>query len=162
MIFPRTRSRYAGSCSGVKRRQSRRGPSSWASTGVRILPKPPMAMLEFLARAAGAGLVAPNFAPGCRVLGISSHGRTHGRPGVAGESRDRLRHREFILAGSRIDVVRLHERQVLLWLGRRLLHDLDPHELRRHRLAQVQKQRLEQLEGLRLVLVQGIALPETP
>src|SRR5882757_6725650 len=99
--------------------------SSWASRSVRISPKPPVAMLELLSGAAGAGLVASDFSPSAGIFGVSSHGGTHGRPGVAGEGRDRFRHREFILAGRRIDVVRLHKRQVLLRLGWRLLHDLD-------------------------------------
>src|SRR5260370_39607023 len=114
-----------------KRREIR--PNPWrASTYVRISPKAPMAMLELLARAARASLVASDFAPGRGIFGISSHGRAHGRPGVAGEGRDRFRHREFILAGRRIEVVRFHERQVLLRLGRRLFVELDPPELRRH------------------------------
>ena len=43
-------------------------------------------------------------------------------------------------------------------LLRRLLHDLDAHELRGHRLAQMLAHRLEQVEGLGLVLVERIAL----
>src|SRR5260370_11927244 len=77
-------------------------------------PKPPMAMLELLARAAGAGLVASDFAPGRGIFGVSRRGGAHGCPGVAGEGRDRFGHRQLILAGRRIDVVRLHEPQVFL------------------------------------------------
>jgi hypothetical protein len=37
-------------------------------------------------------------------------------------------------------------------------NDLDAHQLRHHRLAQIGEQRLEQLEGLGLVFLQRIAL----
>src|SRR5262245_32492058 len=83
-------------------RQSRPTTFLWASTSVRISPKPPMAMLELLARAARTGLIASDFAPGRGISGVSGHGRAHGRAGVTGEGRDRFRHREFILAGCRI------------------------------------------------------------
>ena len=54
--------------------------------------------------------------------------------------------------------MRLHVGQVLLLLVGRLLHDLDPHQLRGHRLAQLGDHRLEQVEGFRLVFVERIAL----
>jgi hypothetical protein len=53
--------------------------------------------------------------------------------------------------------VRFHVGEILFVLGR-LLHDLDAHQLRRHRLAQLGDHRLEQVERLRLVFVQRVAL----
>ena len=67
--------------------------------------------------------------------------------------------RHLVLAGRRIDLVRRHGRQRrgrLLRRRRRL--DFDPHQLRRHRLAQALTHRFEQAERLRLVFVERIAL----
>ena len=50
----------------------------------------------------------------------------------------------------------LHQRW--FWFGRGLLHQFDAHQLGSNGLAQVVEQRCEELEGLRLVFLQRIAL----
>ena len=64
---------------------------------------------------------------------------------------------DFILAGLRIDLVRFHIRKLLLLL-RRLLHDFHAHELGSDALAQIADHGFKQVEGLRLVFVERIAL----
>src|SRR5689334_3689494 len=120
----------------------------------------PMTMLVFLAGAARAAFVATDLAPACRIVGLALWRRcSRGRDAVA---RQRLRtgtsQRELILAGRGIDLVRLHVRQRRRLRRRRGGSDLHAHQLRGHRLAQIGAHCLEQIEGLRLVLVERIAL----
>ena len=77
-------------------------------------------------------------------------------------ARERLgaseRQRHFVLAGRRINLVRLHDGERRLLLGWRGRHDLDAHQLRRHRFAETLTHGLEQAERLGFVLVERIAL----
>src|SRR5262249_5932739 len=99
-----------------------------------------MAMLVFLARAAGAGLVAADLAPAGRSGRLGNGGPGGGRrsaPVAGGRLGAGSRQRELVLAGRGIDLVRLHVRQLGGLLRRRRGPDLDPHQLRGHRLAQI-------------------------
>src|SRR5665213_4202787 len=117
-----------------------------------------VAMLEFLARAAGAYLIAADFAPTRGIAGIALSLRSAlRRAAITGEHR-RQRRRYLVIAGRRIDFVGLHVRQLALLFRRRLLHDLDAHQLRGDLLAQTRHHGLEQAEGLGLVFVERIAL----
>ena len=94
--------------------------------------------------------------------------RAAARPAAATDTvaRQRLRtggrQRHLVLAGVRIELLRLHRRQRRrLLLRRRRRLDLDPHQLRGDRFAQALAHRLEQIEGFGLVLVERIALAVT-
>src|SRR5438034_11469098 len=79
----------------------------------RFLPKPAVAVLVLLARAARAHLVAPDLAPGGGVLRIALLRGAVAVSDQRGRER-RVRIAELVFAGRRIDLVRLHVRQVLL------------------------------------------------
>src|SRR5262245_21084528 len=64
---------------------------------------------------------------------------------------------ELVLASRGVDLVRLHIGQTRRLLRRRR-PDLDPHQLRGYRFAQIGAHALEQAERFRLVLVERIAL----
>src|ERR1044072_2306590 len=116
--------------------------------------EPAVAVLVFLARSAGAGIVAADLAPSGGVLRIDVARRAVAISREGGRQRGGC---EVVLAGGRIDVVRLHVGEVLRLL-RGLLHDLGPHQLRGDAFAQALNHRLEQVEGLRLVFVERVAL----
>src|SRR3954469_6075167 len=77
---------------------------------------PAVAMLELLTRAARAGLVTADLAPAAGIVPIAIR---HLHPSVAGERRHqrRIGVGHLILAGIRVDLVRLHVGKVLLVLG---------------------------------------------
>src|SRR3954463_15408555 len=97
--------------------------------------EPAVAVLVFLARSAGAGIVAADLAPGGRVLRVYGACRAIAVP-IAREGGRERGAGEVVLPGVRIDVVRLHVGQVLLLFFRRLLHDLNAHQMRGHGLPQ--------------------------
>ena len=116
-----------------------------------------MAVLVFLAGAARAKLVAADLAPARGIGRIARRGARRRGSIAARRTEVHVDRGEFVFAGRGVDVVRLHEGQVLLF-GRRLLHDLHAHQLGGDRLAQILAHRFEQVEGFRLVFVQGVAL----
>src|SRR6056297_3352224 len=110
-------------------------------------------MLELLARAAGAGFVAPDLAPGGRIIRIAllrrykTRGACRATTGTGrAEARSRARGGiELVLAGIGIAMLGMHFRQFGL---RRLLEDhLDAHHLGGDLLTQARDQPLEELEG---------------
>lgn len=109
-----------------------------------------MAVLVFLARTAGAHFVAPDTAPGGGVVRITFLTRNESN------RRDLSNMRHLVFARNRIEVVRGHFRQFRLL--RLLLHQFHAHQLGGNGFAQIGQQRLEQLEGFRLVFLQRVAL----
>src|SRR5918911_1925340 len=119
-----------------------------------------VAVLVFFSRAARTGLVASDLAPARRIVRLALHGNGCA-DAVPGEGVGAgARQRKLVLSRRRIDLVRLHigQRRRLLF-GRWRAPDLDAHQLRGDRLAQIGAHGLEQSEGFRLVLVERIALP---
>ena len=121
-----------------------------------------MAVLVFLAGAAGAGVVAGDPAPGRGILGVDGAGR------VAGADRRRGRGRggrvlragvgaleRRVLAGL-VHFLRFILGEGLLRLRRHLQFDVGQH--RGHPLAQSLQHLLEQVEGLALVFVERVLL----
>ena len=118
-----------------------------------------VAVLELLARAAGAGRVALDLAPGRGIVGVDLGARRRARSAPAGRrppaSGSLI---SFSPVSGSIWVSSSVARSSSGTSGGGALDDLDPHQLRRHRLAEAAEHRLEQLEGLGLVLVERIAL----
>src|SRR5882724_2070767 len=91
-----------------------RGGAPFSDPVAGPLSIPPMAMLELLAGAARAGLVAANLAPASRVARIAGNLALHA-VAVGQRWRERhFRHRHLVPAGQRIELVPLHVRQVRL------------------------------------------------
>src|SRR5437660_7074000 len=87
------------------------------------LDEHPVAMLEFLARTAGAGLVAADAAPGLRIIGIALVGRARGflvgRGGGGEGPADRLGNQAklgLVGARQRVEMLELLQRLALLRL----------------------------------------------
>src|SRR3954467_12406604 len=89
--------------------------------------EPAVAVLVLLARAAGAGLVAADLAPACRIVRIALHSGSRCDPVAHQRLRSGAGKRQLVLAGRGIDLVSLHVGQARLLLRRR--PDLDAHEL---------------------------------
>ena len=116
-----------------------------------------MTVLVFLARAAGASFVAADLAPRRRVLRIALGDRRIALRRYGGRGQ-RGRHSQLVLARVRVEVMRFHVGKLRRFFLRRLLHDLNEHQLCGNRLAQMRDHRLEQRKGFRFVLIERIAL----
>src|SRR4051812_49923823 len=93
------------------------GPQCWFRATRRSAAwksaEPAVAVLVFLARSAGAGIVAADLAPGGRVLRVHGARRAIAVP-IAGEGGRPRGARAVGPPRGRIDVVRLHVRRALL------------------------------------------------
>src|SRR5574337_2078557 len=116
-----------------------------------------VAVHVFLAGPAGARLVPADPSPGRGIAGVALGDRD---PGCGGEQSAKRAlaarsERNLVLAGHRIGMQELHRRRRRLRL---LEAHLDARHLGDHGLTPLRDELLEELEGLRLIFIERVAL----